>query len=292
MSKTYLLIDVHNVCYRNWYTMGNLTHKGNATGVIYGLFRDIRSLQELHNTKHIAFCFDLGQSFRCNVYPGYKAKRKEKQENESEEDQRARADLREQIRKLRTEYLPAIGFKNIFFQDGYEADDIIASVCLESLSEKDQAILVSTDQDLYQLLSEKVSIWNPNRAKIITMKSFLKEYEIPPKMWVKVKSIAGCSTDEVEGVKGVGEKTALKYLRGELESSRKTFQSIIQSKDIRDRNRRLVELPYPGCPKFQLQSDNISNANWEKIIEDLGMKSLRPKMKQKPKEKERKGLLG
>ena len=276
MSKRWLILDCNNMCWRSFHTTGNLSHEGSATGVLFGFFRDVRALQENHNTKRVVFAFDVGRSLRSIVYPEYKTKRREKREQQTDAEKMAYIALNNQIKSLRKDYLPFIGYKNIFSAKGYEADDVIASVCRNSLGESDEAIIVSTDQDLYQLLSSRVSIWNPHRNVLLDKSWFRKTYGIKVSQWKEVKALAGCNTDDVKGIKGVGEKTAVKFIKGELAPTTKAFQNIEkQNAEIRLRNLPLVSLPYEGTPVFKLEDDKVDSDRWQELAQKLGMKSLR-----------------
>jgi len=107
-------------------------------------------------------------------------------------------------------------------------------------------VIASSDDDLLQLLSPYTSIYNLGRKERYTEQKFIQDYGIQPQEWVEVKKIAGCSGDNVPGVPGVGEKTAIRYLRGELNPDTKAYQKIEQGRKIIERNEDLVSLPFPG----------------------------------------------
>ncbi len=271
MNK-WIVLDVNNLAHRSFHSMGKLSFKGRPTNVLFGIFRDILDLRDLFNTDKFAFCFDSSSSKRKEIYSDYKGNRKIKEESEG--DKKARVDLYIQIEEL-FDILPDIGFQNVFEVEGYEADDIIASICYD-LDIDDEVIIVSTDQDLYQLLSVyTISIYNPIKKKVITEEWFIKEYEINPSKWSCVKAIAGCSSDNIIGAFGVGEKTAIKYLNEKLKRDTKAFESIakVLNTDF-ERNMKLVDLPYSGMPKVFLESDDIEEEDWQKVMKELGMKSL------------------
>jgi len=270
MSKLWLMVDVNNLAHRAYHAMGHLDYNGQPTGVAYGVLRDVCLLSDRFQPAGFAFAFDYGASYRANRLPTYKSSRKKKYDDESAEEKKARAAMHHQIRCLRDEWLPKIGFRNLCFADGYEADDVLASLVKHSLKEKDEAILVSSDQDLYQLLAANISIWNPHQNKIITQKKFTAEYRILPKLWNRVKAMAGCATDDVPGIQGVGEKTAIKYLLDELPTTTKAFAGIVKGVRTIARNLELVTLPLEGTPRFTLVDDNVSTAGWRSVAKDLG----------------------
>lgn len=242
------------------------------TGVVYGFLRDIVSLQDQHCTDYIAFAFDRGRSRRELVYPAYKSNRREKVYTSSEET--AYNELQRQIRSLRREYLPEAGFRNIFSQKGYEADDVLASLC-HNLRRQDEAIIVSADQDLYQLLSPRVSIYNPGKRETITQDSFARKFGVDCAQWPDVKAIAGCVTDCIQGIRGVGVKTAAKFLAGNLKPKSKAFESIVKGDMIWKQNIKLVRLPYPGTNQFEFQDDEVTRKKWRGLTSRLGMETLR-----------------
>lgn len=267
---TWLLLDVNNLAYRAFHSQGHLTYGAIRTGVIYGVLRDIIHLQDLFNTNRIAFCFDKGRSFRYTDYPGYKSSRWEKL-NEEEKEQKL--ELRDQIKLIRRDYLPSLGYQNIFSQKGYEADDIIASLC-STLPQGDDAIIVSSDKDLYQLLSPRVSVFSAHSQKTTTYDSFVAKYGIEPGAWADAKAIAGCKTDDIEGVPGVAEITAAKFLSGKLKPSSTKWEAITKNNDLWRRNLPLVRLPYPEVKTFTLQKDYVSPERWKELTRRLGMRTL------------------
>jgi DNA polymerase-1 len=143
-----------------------------------------------------------------------------------------------------------MGFKNIFLKRGYESDDLIASLVRSSLEDKKASIvIVSADHDLYQLISSQTSVYLLNKKKLYTQEDFTKEWGISPTQWIDVKSIAGCNSDNIIGIDGVGEVLAAKYIRGQIKSSSNLFRKIAEKSFVWRQNDTLVRLPYLGCPK-------------------------------------------
>ena len=275
MNRVWLILDCSYLCHRAFHTMAGLKNKGESTGVAFGFLRDVAYLQDKLGTRNVAFCFDspTKKSLRRDMFPGYKKKTKVF----TPEQELAYKDFRRQLVLLRDDYLPSVGFKNIFFADGYEADDFIASCC-QSLSEEDEAFIVSSDHDLFQLLSDNVVMWNPITKKAYTKDDLKRDYGVTPKQWIKVQAIAGCDTDAIPGVPGVAEKTASKYVLGELGKHLKSYQGIedsFEGEGLFYRNLRLVRLPFEGTLKVEFREDQLNRVAWQRIAKQLGAKSLR-----------------
>ena len=222
MSKTWLILDCNYLCHRAKHSMGGLSYEGTVTGVIYGFLKSVIAFQEKFNTSNVVFCWDSKTNKRKEIYSKYKQNREDRFKDMSKSEVKFEWAFREQMKMLRKEYLRTIGYRNIFCQKGYEADDLIASVCAY-LKENEKAIIITSDKDLYQCINHYVNFYNPQRNKMITYQSFVKDYGIEPCTYATVKAIAGCSTDNIPGVKGVGEKTAIKFLTSQLKKDQKTF---------------------------------------------------------------------
>jgi 5'-3' exonuclease len=279
MPTPVLVVDSNYLAWRAAYSTGKLSHQGTGTGIIYGFLRDMLKLQRQFATTRIAFAFDMkGSTEREKIYPHYKKKRKEKEDNLTLDEIILYARVRKQITILRDEILPYIGFRNIFYQSGFEGDDVVASI-VNNLGIQDAAVIVSGDKDLYQLINNKVVVWHPKadqQVKAITHQRFVELYGITPDRWVQVKALAGCSTDCVPGINGVAEKTAIQFLKGEMNSGKikdrieewiETPQYLI--------NLDLVRVPYPGTPDFILCHDRFDHNRFDKLIRRYGMYTLK-----------------
>lgn len=273
--KPLLIIDTNYLCHRAFHAMGKLEYGEVGTGAVFGVLRDIVILQDLFKTDRCVFAFDCGYpTHRHKLLPTYKSSRQARHEAAPEAEQEARIGFNKQVIKLRKDYLPMAGFRNVFMVPGFEADDIVASVAA-GVASSDEGIIVATDQDLWQCMRPNVWCWNPHKKEGYTYHKFLKEWGVIPRKWPDIKALAGCSTDDVPGVKGVGEKTAAKWLRGELSPTTKAFESLRAARQLYNQNIRLVRLPYNNCPKFEIQPDEVTEEKWQALADRLGMQSIR-----------------
>ncbi len=203
-----ILVDGNNLLFRSYFATaytGNIMRnsKGFPTNALYGFVNMINKIVEEENPIYILVAFDKGKTFRHKEYADYKGGR-----NVTPEE------LIMQMPFAR-EVLTYMGIK-YYEIDNYEADDIIGTFSEYCNKDKDYVgTIISSDKDLLQLISNDVNI------KLLKMKdyirydhdSFVKEYGIEPKRVIDLKALMGDPSDNIPGVKGIGEKTALKLLR-------------------------------------------------------------------------------
>ena len=134
---------------------------------------------------------------------------------------------------------------------------------------------MSSDNDLLQLISFRISVFGPTNGRRKTLQWFSKTYGISPCQWADVKAIAGCASDNVRGIEGVGEKSAIAFLTGRMNPETKRYKAIIAGGNRWKRNLSLVQLPYQGCPKYELIEDRVSRVKWRRVCADWELKSLR-----------------
>lgn len=268
--RTLLVIDVMNLCYRAWHALPQLSWQGRPTEVLFGFFRQVEALNQLFLSDCFAFCFEHPKLLRREIFPDYKHKRNHVDRDPQEV--RALDALRSQIVELRQELLPRAGFRNVFCQEGYEADDLMAAIARERAYCKESVVLVTSDSDLFQCLAPNIAIYSPHDKKLKSDKWFREKYSISPIQWAIVKAMTGCKTDNVPGIPGVGEITAIKYLRRLLPDDSKAMGNISQSKEIVRRNRQLVELPFRGIEPPQLENESWNPAKWRQACKSIGMR--------------------
>ena len=273
---TPLVIDCSTLCYRGFFSGGkDLSYEEKTTGVIFNFLLQVFKYAKDFDTKKIVFCWDSGRSFRKDFWPEYKKKRQEL----SEEEKADRKILFAQIAELRQKVIPNLGFKNSFIQTGYEADDLIA----ETVINNPGGIVISGDKDLYQLL-DHCSIYLGNKDRF-SLEDFREFYDIEPDDWAFAKSMGGCDSDGVKGIKGVADPAhskvskALSYIRGELNSG-VVFDRIEsdEGQEIIVRNLKLVELPWRGDLEINLDWDeNFKLNDWIDVFNQYNFKSFMEK---------------
>lgn len=230
-----LLIDCHGILHAVRYAQ---YHGGPAVkdwSLISGFINAINSISYHFGTGNIMFAWDSTKSFRKDRYPFYKDRKTAKIQTDDEIEM-DRHHFK-QFAIIRDEILPKIGFIHSHKYDGFEADDIIAATVMNN---KQPMIIVSSDEDLYQLLGY-ASMYIYRKRSLLSKQGFQALYGIPPSDWWKVKALAGCKSDCVPGIPGIGETFAIKYLKGELKGARLT--KIQENMAIMDRNEWLVRLP-------------------------------------------------
>ena len=272
-----IIVDCNNIGFVAHYSSGELSVDNTRTGVIFGFLRQIFSIADRFGTSQFIFCWDSRKSFRRQFFPEYKVRRKEKVDLMTPEEKEALAQARRQFIELRKYVLPTMGFGNVMFRVGYEADDLIADI-VERNREEEFCIL-SSDNDLYQLLGYKVFMYNCVTREKMTAKRLKLEYGISYRKWGLAKAIGGCSGDDVPGIKGVGDprsnprSKALQYIRGELTEG--VVFDRIESKEGQEiiaRNKRLVSLPFFNegnkLRTYIDKPDKFKKENWLKVFTD------------------------
>lgn len=205
--KKVILIDGNNLLFRSYYATaysGNILRnsKGFPTNALFGFINMLNKIINEENPNYMMIAFDKGKTFRHEKYEVYKDGRKE-----------TPLELKQQF-PVAKEIARTMGIK-CFEIDNYEADDIIGTFAKE-VDKDDEfvATIISSDKDLLQLISNDVEVKLLKTNDYIRMnkKTFFDTYGIAPPRMVDLKSLMGDSSDNIPGVKGIGEKTALKLL--------------------------------------------------------------------------------
>jgi DNA polymerase-1 len=253
--------------------MDGLSWQEKEVGVIFGFMKQLLSLAKIFKSNDLVFTWDSRQSIRTKMlFPAYKETRKREK---TPEEKMFDDDAYRQFDIIRKEIIPTLGFKNNFMIDGYEADDLMAEIVFSNPNKT--IVIISTDEDLYQLLSDDVTMYSIRKKQTYTNINLWKEFRITPEEWGEVKSISGCSTDSIPGVPNVGEKTACKYITKKLDKNTKTYRAIKESKELIDRNKKLIILPLKGTPSITLLpkiNDTLQIKNFITICQRYGFNSF------------------
>ncbi len=205
--KKLILVDGNNLLFRSYYATAyqNVVmrnSKGFPTNALYGFLNMINKIIHEEKPNYILVAFDKGKTFRHDKYDSYKAGR-----------QAMPDDLRLQFPKAK-EILDAMGICH-YEIDNYEADDIIGTLS-KKVEEDDEfiATIISSDKDLLQLISDEIDVKLLKSNGFIRMdkKTFIDQYGIDPIGMIDLKALMGDSSDNIPGVKGIGEKTAVNLL--------------------------------------------------------------------------------
>lgn len=206
MKKPIYVLDVYGLIYRSYFAFISrplVNQSGNNVSAIYGFFRNLNAILTQYSPEYFVAAFDSRTpTFRHEMYNEYKANRAK-----TPEDLHAQVPLIEEI-------LTALGIP-LIRQDGFEADDIIASIAIRCQKEKRPCVIISGDKDLMQLVDEYVSVLKPGKTGgwvPVDAEAVKNEWGVGPELMLDLLSLTGDASDNIPGVKGVGEKTALKLL--------------------------------------------------------------------------------
>jgi DNA polymerase-1 len=219
------LIDGNSLAYRAFFALPEsiATHDGRPTNAIYGLASMFAKMLIDHDPSAVIVCWDAGWSGRELTYEPYKSERK------------PRPDL---LRDQWPHLMPlaeAFGFSNIKV-DGYEADDVIASLTKRAREQDIPVMVVSGDRDVYQLVEDGVRVMTTSRGvtdtKIYDRDGVIERYGVPPELVTDLIGLKGDTSDNIPGVPGIGDKTAAQLLQeyGDLEGVLSNIDNISGAK--------------------------------------------------------------
>jgi len=205
MPPTLYLIDGHALAYRMYFALtaggGNnsrwQTSKGEPTAGVYGFARELVRVLEQEKPEYLAVAFDVGKTFRDDIFPDYKGTREKMPD-----------DLRVQIGRIR-EMVDAFHIPRLEM-DGYEADDVLGTVARIAADQGLGVKIITGDRDLLQLVNERTAVYLAGDDQTyITDEDVIRKLGVKPDQVVDYKAIVGDTSDNIPGVKGVGEKTAV-----------------------------------------------------------------------------------
>ena len=218
--KKVILVDGNNLLFRSYFATaysGNMmkNSKGFPTNGLYGLVNMLNKIIREEKPEYMLVAFDKGKTFRHEKYLDYKGGR-----NETPDD------LKKQF-VVAKKLVPLMGIK-CFEIDNYEADDIIGTYSKMALIDPEfETTIVSSDKDLLQLINEETEVKLLKQKDYIRMneETFIDTYGIKPIRMIDLKGLMGDASDNIPGVKGIGEKTALKLLQ-EYDSLENVYDNI------------------------------------------------------------------
>ena len=212
MDKRVFLFDGTGLAYRAFYAIKGLTtSKGFPTNAIFGFIRIFLKLLKEYKPSYAAVAFDVGKkTFRSEMMASYKANR------------RPTPDAFKQQLPYIKKFLECLGIK-VIEVEGYEADDVIATLAEKLSKEGFEVFVITSDKDMRQIISDRVkviSISHRGGQKLYDRSVFKEEYGIEPHQLPEVFGLSGDQIDNIPGVPGIGEKTALKLIKefGSLEN--------------------------------------------------------------------------
>lgn len=279
------LIDGHALAYRTYFALtavggGSrwMTKRGEPTAGTYGFTSVLLRLLEQESPEYLAVSFDVGPTFRDDIYPEYKATREKMPD-----------DLRLQIERIR-QVVDSFGIP-ILEAEGYEADDVLGTVGREASQEGAQVIILTGDRDLLQLADDSVLIrlagQKLSEAEDYGPSEVEQKMGVPPEQIVDYKALVGDSSDNIPGVAGVGEKTARKLLRQfqdletiyeNLDQVQTRFRNkLIEGKDQAFLSRELAKIRTDAPVEFELEACRARGYDRDQVValfRDLEFRSL------------------
>ncbi|MXO43138.1 DNA polymerase I [Glaesserella parasuis] len=223
-----VLVDGSSYLYRAFHAFPPLTNKqGEPTGAMYGVLNMLKSLIAQVEPSHIAVVFDAkGKTFRDELFEQYKSHRPPMPD-----------ELRSQIQPLHA-MIKALGIPLLSIE-GVEADDVIGTLAVQA-SQAGKHVLISTgDKDMAQLVNDHIMLINTMNNTLLDREGVIEKYGIPPELIIDYLALLGDSSDNIPGVKGVGEKTAIALLQGIG-----SMQAIYANLD------KIAELSFRGAKTF------------------------------------------
>ncbi len=282
-----LLIDGHSMAYRAFFALpaeNFTTATGQHTNAIYGFATMLLSLLSSEKPTHVAVAFDVSRTtFRSEIFPEYKANRAKTPD-----------EFRSQMSYLH-QLVESFGISTFEIQ-GYEADDIIATITKTAEKEGAQVLICTGDRDSFQLISEKTTVLYPKRgvSDLVRMNApaLLEKYGMTPEQYPDFAALRGDPSDNLPSVPGVGEKTAAKWIieYGSLKQllahvddlGGKAGQSLKNCVTDVERNRELTQLVSSVPIEFTIQSlawAGVAEASVDPLFKTLEFKTLKERMK-------------
>ena len=287
MSKRLLLIDGHSMAYRAFYALpaeNFTTASGQHTNAIYGFATMLLSLLTSEKPTHVAVAFDVSRkTFRSEIFPEYKANRAKTPD-----------EFRSQMSYLH-ELVSAFGITQ-FEVEGYEADDILATITKRAEKEGAEVFICTGDRDSFQLVNDKTTVLYPKRGVSdlarMTPEAVQEKYGMSPAQYPDFAALRGDPSDNLPSIPGVGEKTAAKWVveYGSLQEllsnvdkvGGKVGQALRDSIDNVIRNRELTQLVAEVPLDLSIDAlawSGVDESMTNPLFDRLEFKTLKDRMK-------------
>ena len=295
MAERLFLVDGYALIYRAFFAMiarPLTTRRGENTSAAWGVTNFLLRLRAKHHPDYLGWVHDVGESFRHQQYPAYKATREKLDEQLQQDFDRSVERIREILAAFR---VPVLGI------EGFEADDVIGTLADQAARQGGtiQTVIVSGDKDFYQLIGPHVALLNPGRGgpaaveeQWVDPSNAGERLGVPPERVVDYLALVGDSSDNIPGVKGVGEKTALELLgaHGDLDTilaraadlpGKRAREALLQHADLARLSRDLVTIRRDAPVTLELDKLRVRSPDVARLTElftELEFRSLIPKL--------------
>ncbi|HET9589719.1 MAG TPA: 5'-3' exonuclease H3TH domain-containing protein, partial [Anaerolineales bacterium] len=282
MPPTLYLIDGHALAYRMYFALtaggGSArwqSSKGEPTAGTYGFARELLRILEHEKPDYLAVAFDTGRTFRDQIYPAYKGTRAKMPD-----------DLTPQIGRIR-QMLDAFNIPRLELE-GYEADDVLGSIARIAVDQGLGVKIITGDRDLLQLVNERTAVYLAgDDQNYVNDEDVIKKLGVRPGQVVDYKALVGDKSDNIPGVAGIGEKTAISLLE-RFQTLDNIYQNIDQvenrwrtklelNKEIAYVSRDLAQIKTDLNVKFDLEhakAQDLDLVSVESMFRELEFRSL------------------
>jgi len=292
-KKCVFLVDGYALIYRAFFAMiarPLTTKSGENTSAVWGITNFLLRLYENYHPEYIGWVHDRGVSFRQEQYPEYKATREKLSEELQQDFDRS---LERVCQILDAFHIPVIAI------NGYEADDVVATLAERAARDGLQAVIVSGDKDFYQLIGEGIALLNPGRGgqaaveeQWVDQSNASERLGVPPQRVVDYLALVGDSSDNIPGVKGIGDKTAVQLLEtyGDLDAilaraadipGKRPREALLQQADNARLSRQLVTLRRDVPVELDLDQLRVRTPDTDtlaSLFTELEFRTLIPKL--------------
>lgn len=282
MSKpTLVLIDGHSLAFRAFHALPlNLaTPDGELTNAVYGFTSMLLNVLRDYQPEYVAVAFDVSKTFRHEMYEPYKGHR-----------ERMPDELRSQVERIK-EVVEALNIP-IFTAEGYEADDVLATLAKQAAAQGVDTLIVTGDRDILQVVDDHIRVLTSGRQFSDTIiydpATVQEKYGLRPDQLLDLKALVGDKSDNIPGVRGIGEKGAAELLQkyGSLEAifarleevkPERARKALIENREAAELSRKLGKIVTEAPVKLDLAACRTRDYDRERVIrlfQDLAFRTL------------------